>query len=131
MGQKKIVSLPPLKQKTTRMDNVTLEQKVIAIIDQIRPYLQQDGGDIEFIQLRPDNVVEVKLQGACGSCPHAKMTLKNGVEQTLKQYGAVSPQTAHEMIEGLLKLSDCAISSTGICIVYNLGANGDKSFLGS
>lgn len=86
MGQKKIVSLPPLKQKTTRMDNVTLEQKVIAIIDQIRPYLQQDGGDIEFIQLRPDNVVEVKLQGACGSCPHAKMTLKNGVEQTLKQY---------------------------------------------
>ena len=68
------------------MDNVTLEQKVIAIIDQIRPYLQQDGGDIEFIQLRPDNVVEVKLQGACGSCPHAKKTLKNGVEQTLKQY---------------------------------------------
>ena len=68
------------------MDNVTLEQKVIAIIDQIRPYLQQDGGDIEFIQLRPDNVVEVKLQGACGRCPHAKMTLKNGVEQTLKQY---------------------------------------------
>lgn len=68
------------------MDHVTLEQKVISIIDQIRPYLQQDGGDIEFIQLRSDNVVEVKLHGACGSCPHAKMTLKNGVEQTIKHY---------------------------------------------
>ena len=72
--------------KTAPMDHITLEQKVISIIDQIRPYLQQDGGDIEFIQLRSDNVVEVKLQGACGSCPHAKMTLKNGVEQTITHY---------------------------------------------
>lgn len=68
------------------MENPTLEQKVKSIISQIRPYLQQDGGDIEFIELTSDNVVKVKLQGACGSCTHAKMTLKNGVEQTLKQY---------------------------------------------
>ena len=68
------------------MENPTLEQKVKSIISQIRPYLQQDGGDIEFIELTPENVVKVKLQGACGTCPHAKMTLKNGVEQTLKQY---------------------------------------------
>lgn len=68
------------------MDNPTLEQKVISIIDQIRPYLQEDGGDIEYVGLTPDNVVNVKLQGACGSCPHAKMTLKNGVEQTIKHY---------------------------------------------
>ena len=73
-----------LKNKT--MENPTLEQKVKSIISQIRPYLQQDGGDIEFIELTFNNVVKVKLQGACGSCPHAKMTLKNGVEQTLKQY---------------------------------------------
>ena len=68
------------------MENPTLEQKVKSIIDQIRPYLQQDGGDIEFVELTPENVVKVKLQGACGSCPHAKMTLKNGVEQTIKHY---------------------------------------------
>ncbi len=68
------------------MENPTLEQKVRSIITQIRPYLQQDGGDIEFVELTPDNIVKVKLQGACGACPHAKMTLKNGVEQTLKQY---------------------------------------------
>ena len=58
------------------MENVSLEDKVISIIDQIRPYLVQDGGDIEFVELTPDNVVKVKLQGACGTCPHAKMTLK-------------------------------------------------------
>lgn len=68
------------------MEAPTLEQKVISIITQIRPYLQKDGGDIEFIELTADNVVKVKLQGACGTCPHAKMTLKNGVEQTLKHY---------------------------------------------
>lgn len=68
------------------MENPTIEQKVVSIINQIRPYLQQDGGDVEFVELTPDNVVKVKLKGACGTCPHAKMTLKNGVEQTLKKY---------------------------------------------
>ena len=80
---KKIVSLHP---EFEDMENATLEQKVISIIDQIRPYLVQDGGNIEFVELTPDNVVKVRLQGACGTCPHAKMTLKNGVEQTIKHY---------------------------------------------
>ncbi|MCQ2264659.1 MAG: NifU family protein [Bacteroidales bacterium] len=75
-----------LQSKKKVMETPTLEQKVKSIISQIRPYLQQDGGDIEFIELTADNVVKVKLQGACGTCPHAKMTLKNGVEQTLKKY---------------------------------------------
>ena len=47
---------------------------------------KNDGVDIEFIELTPDNIVKVKLQGACGTCPHAKATLKQGVEQTLQQY---------------------------------------------
>ncbi len=68
------------------MENATLEQKVMSIIDQIRPYLEQDGGNIEFVELTDDMVVKVRLQGACGTCPHAKMTLKNGVEQTIKHY---------------------------------------------
>ncbi|MCQ2285726.1 MAG: NifU family protein [Bacteroidales bacterium] len=67
------------------MENATLEQKVKAIIDQIRPYLQQDGGDIEFVELTPENIVNVRLQGACGSCPHAKLTLKAGVEAAIKE----------------------------------------------
>lgn len=73
-------------QNSIRMGNATLEQKVKSIIDQIRPYLQEDGGDVDFVELTSDNVVKVKLQGACGTCPHAKMTLKNGVEQTIKHY---------------------------------------------
>jgi Fe-S cluster biogenesis protein NfuA len=57
-----------------------LAKKVENIIEQIRPYLQQDGGDIKFIEITDDNIVNVELQGACGSCPYSKMTLKNGVE---------------------------------------------------
>lgn len=55
-------------------------QKVKNVIEQIRPYLQQDGGDIRFVELTDDNIVNVELQGACGSCPYSLMTLKNGVE---------------------------------------------------
>lgn len=57
-----------------------LIKKIEAIIEQIRPYLQQDGGDIRFVELTDDNIVNVELTGACGSCPYSTMTLKNGVE---------------------------------------------------
>lgn len=57
--------------------------KVKNVIEQIRPYLQQDGGDIAFVELDDDNVVNVELQGACGSCPHSMMTLKGGVESAM------------------------------------------------
>ncbi len=62
-----------------------LETKVINVIEQIRPYLQADGGDISFVELTSDNVVNVELQGACGSCPFSRMTLKNGVEEAMKK----------------------------------------------
>ncbi len=57
--------------------------KVKNVIEQIRPYLQQDGGDIAFVNLSEDNVVNVELQGACGSCPYSLMTLKGGVESAM------------------------------------------------
>ena len=56
------------------------KQKVLNVLEQIRPYLQNDGGDIEFVELTDDMIVNVKLIGACGSCPHSTMTLKHGVE---------------------------------------------------
>jgi Fe-S cluster biogenesis protein NfuA len=65
--------------------NVDLINKVQTVIEQVRPYLQADGGDIQFIELTSDNVVKVELQGACGSCPYSRMTLKNGVEQAVKR----------------------------------------------
>ena len=62
-----------------------ITKKVENVIAQIRPYLQQDGGDIEFIEYTDDNIVNVKLLGACGSCPYSTMTLKNGVESAMKK----------------------------------------------
>ena len=58
----------------------TTKQKVLNVLEQIRPYLQNDGGDIEFVELTDDMTVNVRLVGACGSCPYSIMTLKNGVE---------------------------------------------------
>lgn len=65
--------------------NKELEQKVINAIEQIKPYLEADGGSIQFIELTEDNIVNVELLGACASCPMSTMTLKNGVEAAIKQ----------------------------------------------
>jgi len=62
-----------------------LEIKIKNVLEQIRPYLQSDGGDIKYIGLTEDNVVNVELSGACGSCPYSIITLKNGVETTIKK----------------------------------------------
>lgn len=67
------------------MEKAELQSKVIDVLNQIRPYLQQDGGDLQFVELTDDNVVKVKLTGACGCCPHAVITLKQGVEQAVKK----------------------------------------------
>ncbi len=66
-------------------DKKELEQKVLNVLDQVRPYLQQDGGDLSFVNITDDLTVEVELTGACGACPFSTMTLKNGVEATLKK----------------------------------------------
>ena len=62
-----------------------LEKKVQNVLDQIRPYLQADGGDIRFVNLTEENVLNVELMGACGSCPYSIITLKNGVESAIKR----------------------------------------------
>jgi len=59
--------------------------KVNNVIDSVRPYLQDDGGDIELIEVTDDMIVKVRLQGACGACPYSLMTLKNGVEEALRR----------------------------------------------
>jgi Fe-S cluster biogenesis protein NfuA len=66
-------------------NNLDLESKVKNVIEQIRPYLQADGGDINFVELTNENIVNVELQGACGSCPFSRMTLKNGVEEAVRK----------------------------------------------
>ena len=62
-----------------------MEQKIKEALNTIRPILQRDGGDIEFVELTADNVVKVRLQGHCAGCPGARMTLKGIVERVLKE----------------------------------------------
>ena len=62
-----------------------MKEAVQKAIDEIRPSLQIDGGDVELIDISEDGVVKVKLLGACGGCPMSQMTLKMGIEKHLKQ----------------------------------------------
>ena len=77
------------KSDETQSDEVvaSFTQRVQGVIDQIRPMLQADGGDIELVGAAEDTgVVSVRLQGACKGCPGAAMTLKMGVERHLRQH---------------------------------------------
>jgi Fe-S cluster biogenesis protein NfuA len=64
---------------------VTLEEQVKNALNDVRPSLQADGGDVEFVSISEDGIVSVKLTGACGTCPMAQMTLKMGIENYLKK----------------------------------------------
>ena len=55
------------------------------VLQLVRPALQADGGDVELVDVSEDGVVSVRLKGACGSCPMSTMTLKMGIERTLKE----------------------------------------------
>lgn len=62
-----------------------MEENIKTAIENIRPYLQRDGGDVEFVAYTEDHVVQVKLKGTCHGCPHAQMTIKGGIERILKE----------------------------------------------
>jgi len=61
-----------------------LKEKVKKELENIRPALQADGGDVELVDVTDDGVVKLRLTGACGHCPMSTMTLKMGIEQRLK-----------------------------------------------
>ena len=62
-----------------------MEDQVKAALENVRPTLQADGGDVEFVSVDNEGIVSVKLTGACGCCPHAQLTLKMGIENYLKK----------------------------------------------
>jgi Fe-S cluster biogenesis protein NfuA len=62
-----------------------MEEKVKEVIEQIRPFLKADGGDVEIVEITGDGTVKVRLTGACGHCPMSTMTLKMGIEKRLKE----------------------------------------------
>jgi len=68
------------------MSREELRLNVEKALDEIRPFLQSDGGDISLLSIEDDKLVKVQLQGACISCSVNQMTLKSGVEMTIKKY---------------------------------------------
>jgi Fe-S cluster biogenesis protein NfuA len=67
------------------MNTEEITKKISAAIELVRPFLQNDGGDISLVEVTSDLTVKVELHGACGSCPYSLMTLKNGVEQAIRR----------------------------------------------
>jgi len=61
-----------------------MREKIEKALDQIRPALQADGGDVELVDVK-DGIVQVRLKGACGGCPMSSMTLSMGVEKAIKR----------------------------------------------
>ncbi len=78
------------------MSSEELRLNVEKALDEIRPFLQSDGGDINLLSIDANNFVKVQLVGACTSCSVNQMTLKSGVEMTIKKY---APQ-----IEGVINV---------------------------
>ena len=68
------------------METKEIEEKVLIALDEIRPFLASDGGDISLVSIEKDRLVKVQLHGACVSCTVNQMTLKTGVEMTIKKH---------------------------------------------
>lgn len=68
------------------MTNQELELNILKALDEIRPFLNSDGGDISLVSIEEDKHVKVRLEGACTSCSLSMSTLKAGVETTIKKY---------------------------------------------
>tara|TARA_Y100000766_G_C18494538_1_gene406417 strand:+ start:273 stop:542 length:270 start_codon:yes stop_codon:yes gene_type:complete len=72
--------------KINIMDNKNIKEKVEFALEEIRPFLVSDGGDISLVSIDNNKVVNVKLHGNCVSCTVNQMTLKSGVEMTIKKH---------------------------------------------
>ena len=71
---------------TVEINKHELQDKVEMALNNIRPFLQSDGGDIELLEITDNNIAKVKLVGACGSCKMSASTMKAGVEATVKNF---------------------------------------------
>lgn len=68
------------------MNSEEVKNEVIKALDRIRPYLQNDGGDITLVGIEDDKIVKVRLEGTCTNCSVNQLTLKSGVEMTVKEF---------------------------------------------
>jgi Fe-S cluster biogenesis protein NfuA len=70
---------------STTTDNSLLLERVEQALESIRPYLITDGGNVRIVEITDDMIVKLELLGACGSCPMSAMTLKAGVEESIRK----------------------------------------------
>lgn len=84
------------------MTSKELKISVLNALDEIRPFLASDGGDISLVSIEDDRLVKVQLHGACAACSVNQMTLKTGVEMTIKKH---APQ-----IEAVISVEPSSIS---------------------
>ncbi|MFJ1473566.1 NifU family protein [Capnocytophaga cynodegmi] len=68
------------------MTSENVRENVLKALNEIRPFLQSDGGDISLVEIQDDKIVKVKLEGNCIGCSVNQLTLKSGVEMTIKKY---------------------------------------------
>jgi Fe-S cluster biogenesis protein NfuA len=75
-----------LKPESDKMGDAGVHDKVVKVINLIRPAVQSDGGDLELVEITPEGIVKIRLHGACVGCPSSTMTLQVGIERNLKAH---------------------------------------------
>ena len=70
---------------TTSQQQPSVYQRVAKVLDMIRPAVQDDGGDVELVEVTPDGIARVRLHGACVGCPSSQMTLQMGIERNVRE----------------------------------------------
>jgi len=80
------------------MNSKKIREKVLIALEEIRPFLESDGGDISLVSIEEDKIVNVQLHGACVSCTVNQMTLKSGVEMTIKSTFHKSKSCKHNAL---------------------------------
>jgi Fe-S cluster biogenesis protein NfuA len=70
----------------TSAPQISVRDRVVKVLNLIRPAVQSDGGDLELVDVTPEGVVQIRLHGACVGCPSSTMTLQVGIERNLKAH---------------------------------------------
>lgn len=84
------------------IDKEAIKVKVLSALDQLRPFLNDDGGDMELVEIQDDATVVVRLLGACKDCSMSMMTLKAGLEEAVKK---VAPEVKAVVAENMTELA--------------------------
>jgi Fe-S cluster biogenesis protein NfuA len=85
-GSKKIIKQLVKEKNNKKMTAEEINENILKALEEIRPFLNSDGGDIQLVSVEDGKHVKVRLGGACTSCSVSHMTLRAGVETTIKKY---------------------------------------------